>query len=781
MRSGVRSMDTMRFSGNSAALAGLLLTVFVGACGSNGPGSHRGDGGERADDAGPTDGDAGLGELDTDGGLAGDWLAPSPALSVPGNAPALATSLLTASSFDGAYQATLDILATGGVATRFGDDVRRAAQEPASSSFVFPVSAMDLTLEAEARATMATFTLTEFARMMDEIGWPTPENTPPAVHWRDFLAAWYQAAAAQPDAPDSFAVLFMAELNQRQSPPANLASGTEDPNLIRLSALEIELLIGAFDRTRSGAAKAKSRAASSAIPKAAGSPCSDFVDQAGALGQAGQVGAGEAVGQNIENGLKQTFGEGTAGALGNGLNALGTLAKIAKLIQEFRYGYVKLELETAKQVHKPLADAPNTPGKLKATAGVDPQQYADKVAAAGGAENSDQMQAISDCLGSLNLPTLTDARDVAADVENWRVSWSIVSGGGSQVLWSEGEEWDIVSRFENKLTRVDDSTAINEVDFDILPQKTKATVGKMRMRKAVFKVQLRRGSMPDANTLWGSGKAGAAAAMANPIGAALGIADAIADISTKWVLEGASPSAYVQQDLIEIMPTGLVGSIRWTLEGKANREEGNLENYENHIIERGAIHQDGHVEIVSTRAGYTKAYGAENCARSYSWGQEAYAVVEGGEVVGKRVDREVRTYDARWQGEPDDSSVASVTDGRAACEDIPCSQLPASMKDMLSRVTINLPSALCGDYETNEQFASITNDYYSSAWHTLDDYSTHPVTVYPSPLNALLQLQANHGEDFLRGSDTQMIGTYQLEGLTLPIVRRVEWDLRWLE
>ncbi|MFT3922327.1 MAG: hypothetical protein QM778_07315 [Myxococcales bacterium] len=772
----------MRFSGNSTAFAGLLLTVFVAACGSDGPGSgsHRADGGGDQTE-GPTDGDAGLGELDSDGGLAGDWLAPSPTLSVPGAAPALASTLLTASTFDGAYQATLDILAAGGVATKFGDDVRRAAQEPASSSFVFPVSAMNLTLEAQARVTTATFSLTEFARMMDELGWPTPENTPPQEHWRDFLAAWYQAAAEQPDAPDSFAVLLMAELNQRQSPPANLASGTEDPNLIRLSGLEIELLIGAFDRTRRGAPKAKSRAAGSAIPKAGGSPCSDFVDQAGGLGQAGQVGAGEGVGQAIEGGLKKLFGDGAAAGLSNGLNALGTLAKIAKLIQEFRYGYVKLELETAKQVQKPLFDTPNTPGKLKATAGVDPMQYADKVAAAGGAENSDQMQAISDCLESLNLPTPTDARDVASDVENWRVSWSIVSGGGSQVLWSEGEEWDIASRFENKLTRVDDSTAINEVDFDILPQKTKATVGKRRMRKAVFKVQLKRGSMPDANTLWGSGKAGAAAAMANPIGAALGIADAIADISTKWALEGASPSAYVQQDLIEIMPTGLVGFVRWTLDGKANRDEGNVENYENHIVERGTLHQDGYVEIVSTRAGYTKAYGNEHCAQSYEWGQEAYAVVEGGEVVGKRVDREVRKFDARWQGEPDDSSVAAVQDGRAACEDIPCSQLPASMKDTYSKVSISLPSALCGDYETNEQFASLTNDYYSSAWHELPDYSSHTETVYPSPLNVNLQLQANHGEDFLRGSDTQMIGTYQLEGLSVPIVRRVEWDLRWLE
>jgi hypothetical protein len=700
---------------------------------------------------------------------------------VPGAAPDLADAVLNAATFGDSYEATMDILAEGGVATQFNALVKRPAKAPAATMFVFPVSAVDLAMEAADRETMATFTLDQFGQMVHELGWPTPEGVSPGQHWVDLLAAWYAAAAAAPEAPDSFAVLFIAAMNQKQLPPANIATGLEAPSSIRLSSLEIELLIAAFDRTRPMTAASQSD--EPADPNLeAGSPCSDFVKQAGVLGQLVGIGAAEGTGNELGTALEQTLGKAGGEMAGNAFSALGTVAKIGKLIQQFRYGYVKLELKSPSPVKKPLRDQPNKVGDLTATAGVDPAKYDEMVAARGGAENSEQTQALADCYSFLGLPTPTDARDIAADAENWRVGWSIVQGGGTQVTWSAGQNWKIDSGMQMTMTRVSDTTVEDKVKFDILPQPTKATVGRERTRKAVFKVQLHRGGIPELSTLWGSGKAGFVAAAANPIGVALGITDALTDITSKWILEGASPSAFVRQDLIEVEPTGLVGTISWTIQGSPPQREEHDDFHRE--LERALIDQTGYLEIVSEKDQESTAFGSETCKQTYGYGLEHLEVVEGSDVVGTRTSRTARQYDESWLTPFPKmrTSLATVIDGSTAFEGIDISQLPPELRDMANRVTIflDVASLSCGPLEGHLDDAMIEFNYLNG-WKETDSYDRSPITIVPSLLMATtLELKRPLGSNVLVGqSETK--STRMVYGVSVPLVQKIRWDLHWVQ
>lgn len=775
-----------------------LLFVFALTClacgsdsgsGGSGDGDGHGDGDGNGDGDGDRngDGDGTSGDGDADPSMVGpgsfpDALSPSPLLDVPGIAPSLVDELLGATTLNAAYDVTLNVLAEGGVATQFNEFVKRAAKEPVSSTFVFPTSAIDLALEATARETMATYSLLEFAQMVQELGWPVPEGMTPQDAWLKLFAGWYANAKGNLDAPDSFAILFIAAMNQKQNGPANIATGSEDPSKILLSALEVELLIGAFDRTLS---LAKSRL-KRAIPKANPTPCSDLVKQAGVLGQPGQILVGEAVGAGIEGGLTLVYGAEAAGELGNGLSALGTASKVGKLIQQFRHGFMKLTLDTPSFVQKPIKDAAYKEGKLTATAGVDAMEYAEKVAAEGGPENSADNQARADCLNSLGLPGATDARDIAADAENWRVSWSMIAGGHSQVEWSPKNRWDILGRFENKMMRLTDTTVSNSVTFDILPQASKATVGKQRMRLARFKAQLRRGGLPDLSTLWGTGKAGAAAAMANPIGAAFGLADALTEISTKWILEGASPSAYVTQNLMEIEPTGLVGTIAWTTQGNAQSYEDFPDQFR--TLVNASIHQTGLLEIVSQKDDEATVYGSETCIQSYNYGHEQDEIVEGSEIVGQRVSRTVRKYHDSWitpqlpleNGKR--PSVAVVSDPSASLEGLDPSLIPAELRDMLNKITIFLnPIAGCGFQKGHLEEAYELYSYENGAWQQDSGYTNDPIDIVPVMLRATtLELMREPGKKEIAGSSEQTF-LHALSGIEVPVTQKLEWKLHYVE
>lgn len=697
-----------------------------------------------------------------------DALSSSPALDVPGPASSMADAVLADTDFAATLAATMDVLAEGGISTAFADTVTRQGKAPASSLTAWPTGAISMAVEASERRSTYTFTLTELALQLADYGFPYPDGARPTDFWLTALADWYAAAEADVDAPDSFAVLFIAAMNQKQDPRANIASGVENPDLIRFSLLELELLVAAFERV-------STIPSGPALTLRSASPCSDLIKQTGLLGQAGGIAGAEITGKVIEAGFEQLLGAGEASNASNTMSALGILSKLNKLAEQFRHGGIKLEVDGANPVAKPLRTEPNKQGSLTATVGVDAEKLSEVEAAKGGAQASEQQQQAQDCLGSLGIPTPADIRDVANDAENWRVSWSIIAGGGSQVVWSPGQTWDINLRTEKKVTRASDSTAESKVSFDIFPQTSRADVGNLRTRKAVFKVQLRRGSVPQAGTAWGAGKAGFAAAAANPIAAALGLTDASVDILGGWLLEAFSPSAQATQLLTEVEPTGLVGTISWTIEGRFEQHEPGVG--QSFTDTQARVLQTGLSEILSRKGKSTTEYGTAHCVQSYTYKAQMEETPEGGEVVGTGIDQSAIVFSGDWTAPQSSSRVSSaeLIDWDLRIGNTPDSQLTPDMLAKRGLIEISVRPT-CPEYRTKKQYLVRDDELVSNVWQTTYDYVEEDLQLYPFNLEHVIQLENTTNQQTIEGnwSDTS---TVTLAGVTIPVKRSIKWKL----
>lgn len=552
-----------------------------------------------------------------------DPLAPQVVPEVPGRAGALARQLLAAPDLAAAVQTTQAILAEGGIGVGFGTEPPVSLPGAnASRMTVGPNAVVALALEGRGRRSQATLTLDEFAVLVKRTS-AGPHALDSSEAWVKLFKRWFDEATARPDAPGSFAILFIAAMNQAQDGAASIASGTEAPSHLRLSLLELELMMAAFDMTFL-------RHRNGGPPGSAA--CSQFFGGS-LMGQGIGIAATEEVSSTLGHVLKQLFGEALAESLSTAAEALGVVNKLMRLVQAFRLSTFNLTLETANPVRKPTPSQGKVTGQLRALVQVDPQAYRD--ATAQGPAATAESRVLRDCLGALGLPTTTNAVDVAGMVDSWRVTWAIERGGGSQVLWDQGQVGDILSRTERRLTRASPTSAQDELRFQVLPQASEFTVGRERERLAVFRATLRRGSAPDLTTLYGSGKAGALAAVGSGLGAVLGLTNAMTDLLTSALLEYASPSAFVTQRLIEIEPAGWHGPYRVTRRshdvsssdawtdgiGKSSRAE-----------TRVADEFNG--ELLITPDGRAQLIGSLSCTKVQAQAEVHVDGVEGSEVVG---------------------------------------------------------------------------------------------------------------------------------------------------
>jgi len=523
----------------------LLVACTLAACGS-GSSSGSGAGGQGGGTAGSS-GASGSG-ADTSAGNADEMPfedpgADAPALDLPEDVTQLAESIVAATTLDEAIAATQTALNKGGLSTMRDGVVVSEGAAPSASAFVPTVLLADLALEARARRDTATLSGSELARMLGDFGWPVAEGKSPAQSFMDFLAAWTNDARQNPSDPMSFAILFIAANNQLQSPRANLSLSSQDLDLVRFSTLELELLSAAFDRV------ATPVASSPTLRDA--DPCLAFKKSLGVWDTVGDLALVKAT---------AAFTELSVEGFGTAVKSVKVGTKIWKFMQYMRYGTLNLTIDSESPTRKPRKSAAVKIGEVTAHAGVDQKVYDDYQKWVT-KEGQQTIGAIDNCLQSMGLPTKTDINDVAKDAANWRVSWSIEKGSGTEVLFAQGQDFKYSSRLENQLTKVSDTEAKNTVKFEILPQLSDLDKGTERKRHAVFSAQLRRGKAPGFDTAWGVGKTGVKAAAESTIGVALGVASTAVDIAGNWMLEVASPKRYVTQELIEIVPKGWVGTM----------------------------------------------------------------------------------------------------------------------------------------------------------------------------------------------------------------------------
>jgi hypothetical protein len=426
--------------------------------------------------------------------------APTPNLS-PLSTSELVKALVQAPNLANAVTAAQQALARGGVATTDLHTVIVPAVKPAASAVALPQETVNLALEARGRAMMATMTVDELGRMLNDFGFPFAPGKTPGEHMIAFFAEWIKEAQQAPSDPQNFNILFIAELAKEQMPSVDLATGTARPQDVRLTLLDLELLVAAFDRATTRAAFNASPSKDgisialgawlrNMVPVAEASeregPCSQLTKRFGLLGEFNadvvKAATPTAVIKSLEHSgaLSKTVATG----LEHSLSALGAAARIWKLIATYRSSQVAVSLmkDSASRVHKPLESETDSYGDnlprvgFVARAGINEKDWDDYQKSLEQALLDSELGRLNrDCMQAIGLPEWTTLKDIAESADQWRVQWSLIEGAEHARIDTRSTEFDWQGKQEQKLKRVSELSAEGNLYLMILPEQVHDT------------------------------------------------------------------------------------------------------------------------------------------------------------------------------------------------------------------------------------------------------------------------------------------------------------------
>ena len=398
----------------------LVLLLSLGACGGG------------SDTA--TDPDASTPPATPAPPVTGNDGTPASVASYAVHALQLTSQIVDATSAAQAVDGTRQALASGGVRVAGGSAQPLAARAPAASWDMDSGLAFNLAAEAHDRAVSGRLTLAELGQMWADFGFPFAGTGTPGQQLLGFLRESLLAARAQPAQANGFTPLFIAEMAQRQQPAFDLADAAAQPEALRLSLLEIELLHAMFDR----AFKSSNPSASDARKHAAAVSdglCDEMKKFYGAIG-------GKLIDSGVDY-LKDQLADKALGAIGmtqaeiklfskygKMFGALSSALKVVKLAQMYAAGQATLSVEGANPVRKPAWNGARQLVSVKATAGVPDQDWQDYQKANG----SESYQTAKSCLGQLGAPMPLDLKDIASAAGDWRVGWDLTKGSPKHAL-----------------------------------------------------------------------------------------------------------------------------------------------------------------------------------------------------------------------------------------------------------------------------------------------------------------------------------------------------------
>ena len=353
---------------------------------------------------------------------------PTPtATDVPQRAAALAKTLVEATTASQAVAAAVEVLAFGGIAQADGSAMQRFAVAPAASWTIDRSLTFNLAAEAHARDVSGRITLDELGQMWADFGFPFGGVGSPGEQLLAFLRAWLAEAQANPGDSDGFTPALIAALAARQQPAVDLMDPATRPGDVRLTLLELELLVAAFDRLFEPDASAS--ASPNRERTLAVDPCTDMKQALNTIG-----------GKLAKGGLmvgKKLWGDEVLKALGltpdlikayenygKLLKALDTTVKVVKMVQIYASAQVTLEVQGSNPVRKPPRGGPRVLVPVKATAGVPEEDWREYQQN----NSSETYQAFKACLSFVGMPSPLDLKDIASKIDSWRVSWKLLSG-----------------------------------------------------------------------------------------------------------------------------------------------------------------------------------------------------------------------------------------------------------------------------------------------------------------------------------------------------------------
>lgn len=362
------------------------------------------------------------------GSSGGSGTEPKQADPGPISSADAAAKITAGSSAREVTEATWRALAMGGVAVA-DPDVLVPARGLRANWSIGPTLAFNLAAEAHDKSISGRFTVAEVAQMWQQLGFPFAGAGTPAQQLLAFLGAWVVTARQKPDALESFTPLFLQEMAQRQQPRVDLANPNTDPAEARLTLLEIELIVAAFDRdlqrTGTGTAVRSAHLESSG--------CAAFKEKyLGIPSKA--VGSGtQKVGEYVVSGLlEEKFGwskgsaENGGEAFGHAIEVLEMAFKVYKLIEIYASSEVTLTVDGENPVHEPPHDGARKLVPVTAHAGIPADDW--KKYQQDSVRASQEYQEIKDCLSAVGAPMPTDLTEIANSLDKWLVGWELTSG-----------------------------------------------------------------------------------------------------------------------------------------------------------------------------------------------------------------------------------------------------------------------------------------------------------------------------------------------------------------
>ena len=451
-------------------------------------------------------------------------------------------------------------------AARATGSEKAAAQARLDEAFAARKAAIDelgviRTMENEAdreRRTRAS-RLREEAYRLERIGRRIGPDYAAGDRLMDMLAQWVSAAAQTPNDPRSFTPLFLAEMARLQDAPVDLLGSRyarpgrgEGPPVdlrgaprsaqLRLTLLEIELIAAAFLRPASPVAlrgappgRGGPRVMHASYAAPAQDPCSDFKKTlenigkvlGGDVGQAlGGIGASEIMGGALGKAIESAVGNAAADTVGKAISAVGSAAKIAKLVSFYSDGQVSVAVEP-RSIHKPTAGTSLV--AYTATVGVSDQELEEYERMT--RELSDVDRATRDCLENAGVPKLAGVPDFAKEVDGWLVEWKLVEGAPPHAYYSlRNNDYYLPGRGAMKLQRSGASSASAIFVVDILPEQRHT--GTVVRAYVTARVAVDAATPPSLGTFL------------NPLKGVLGLVDALVELGVGWFQHMNMPKAY---------------------------------------------------------------------------------------------------------------------------------------------------------------------------------------------------------------------------------------------
>ncbi|HET7558530.1 MAG TPA: hypothetical protein VFK80_01110, partial [Limnochordia bacterium] len=468
---------------------------------------------------------------------------------LPADVVAAVADVVGAPSFLEARRATETLLMRSGIG------LQGAGARPSGVLQLSPAQIDAVARDARLRRSASRTTLSEYVATLQKLGAPLPADHPADLAFQAFLADWTRAAIAAPGDPQSAPLLYLAALARRQNPPIDLAAGDYDPEQLHLGFLDLNLLAAAlaqlapgFGLTAPGAtpvgpvARAWDGLQNALVPTAyaadAGTPCTKLKDDlkqnvplAGFGGEAGAFTAGQAVSKVIEQGVasytKYMVDDPAAAAkaFGEMLNKVGILMKVQALLELYAHSSVTAEILSANPIHQPGEHDAERLSAVKVSAGVaddewsrykqNEQQHGDPM-----------LDALKDCAGFAGLPTWTGEGDIAGQVKNWLVHWSIEGGAGT-VEYADPTHMDFPGSFRNFLKPEGDHRGVDTLPVRVLPEHDANHPGELVHVPVTIRAEVATDQPPSPGGLAGLVAGG-------PEGIPLALAAVLADVLTGW-------------------------------------------------------------------------------------------------------------------------------------------------------------------------------------------------------------------------------------------------------